>query len=158
MPCAARRRANGSFDPDGIRPTRKQPRSVSSLSAIETQLAGEGAGNGILHADRFVVVVDRDGDFFGFALGAGVESADDALEFGEFLDEFGGEVGFAKAARPVSHRYRAGYCLLARSAQNGAKLADEEDHAAGLLEIGAELGLEGDVARDRRRARRAVRF
>ena len=42
------------------------------------------------------MIVNRGRDFFGFALGAGVKATDDALEFGEFLDQFGGEIGLRK--------------------------------------------------------------
>ncbi len=84
------------------------------------------------------MVVDRDGYVFGFALRAGVESADDALQFGEFLDEFGGEVGFRKLRgywlRPVS---------LAAS-EFGARR--RRGSRCGFFEIGAELGLERDAA------------
>ena len=36
MPCAALRRPKGSFDPVGLAPMRKNPASVSILSASET--------------------------------------------------------------------------------------------------------------------------
>ena len=98
MPWAARRRAKGSFEPEGIRPTLKQPRSVSSLSAIETSCPACVRGNRIFHADRLVMIVDGDGDVFGFALSARVEAADHALKFGELLDQFGGQIGLREAA------------------------------------------------------------
>ena len=52
------------------------------------------------------MIVNRGRNFFGLALGAGVESADDALQFGEFLDEFGGEIGFRKPR--CAHRVELG--------------------------------------------------
>ena len=134
MPCAARRSAKGSLEPVGIRPTLKQPRSVSSLSAIETSWPASGARNRVFHADRFVLIVDGDGDFFGFALGARVETADDALKFGEFLDEFGGEIGF---------REQRGALRVGLAAEFVSPT--QCHHPLGLLEIAAEFGLEGDV-------------
>jgi hypothetical protein len=100
-PCAARRSANGSREPVGIMPTPKQPRSVSSLSASATNLAGAMARDGVLHALRLVVIVDGLPDGVGLALHAGVEAAHHALQFGEFLHHLGGEIalGRVRAAR-----------------------------------------------------------
>ena len=108
-PCAARRSANGSREPVGIIPMLKQPRSVSSLSASETSLSGGVARDRILHADRLVVIVDGLRDFFGLALRARVETADDALQLGEFLHHLGGEIALRelRGADGADRRRRA---------------------------------------------------
>ena len=114
MPCAARRRAKDLWNRRGSG-RREAAAQRIELVGDGDDLAGERARNRIFHADRLVVVVDRGGDFFGFALGARVESADDALEFGEFLDEFGGEVGLRKRdARRVNSGCRAECVRLRR--------------------------------------------
>ena len=63
---------------------------------MATNWPGHSARNGVFHADWLVVIVDGGGDFFGLALGARIESADHALEFGEFFDQFCREVGLGK--------------------------------------------------------------
>ena len=93
MPCAARRSANGSFEPG-----RNQPDPEASAQGVELvgdgrQVAGDGARNRIFHADRLVMIVNRGRDFFRFALDARIKAADHALQFGEFLNQFGGEIG-----------------------------------------------------------------
>ena len=94
-PCAARRSAKGSFEPVGTRPTRE-------ASAQRVQLVGESYNppfvrgrNRVIHAQRLVMFVDGLGDGFRFALGLRVKAADDALQIGELLHHFGGQVGFA---------------------------------------------------------------
>jgi len=43
------------------------------------------------------LLVDCERNPFTQALRARIESADDALQLGKFLDEFGGEIGLGKA-------------------------------------------------------------
>ena len=45
---------------------------------------------------RLVVLLDGFGDFFGFAVQAGIVFAHRALQFGEFADHFGNQVGFGQ--------------------------------------------------------------
>ena len=73
-------------------------------------------------------------DFFGLALRARVKSADHALQFGEFLDQFGGEVGFAELGGALGVGVTA-------------EFLHKCDNALGLFEIGAELRLERDVGK-----------
>ena len=75
------------------------------MSAIGDQLARAVPGNGIFHAGGLVVIVNRLPDFFRLALLTSVETADDALEFREFLDQFGGEVGFQEMRGTNSARH-----------------------------------------------------
>ena len=65
---------------------------------------------------------------------ARVETADDALQFGEFLDHFGGEIGFRKQSRALG-------VIVA------AEFFDQRDDALGFFQIGAELGLKGDLCK-----------
>ena len=95
-------------------------------------LPGAVARNRIFHADRLVVIVDRLPDGFGLALRARIEAADDALQFGELLDQLGGEIALEQLR---------GALRVAIAAEFGS----ERDDALGLFEIGAELGLEGDM-------------
>ena len=95
-------------------------------------LRGAVARNGVLHAFRLVVIVDGLPDGFGLALHACVEAADHALEFGEFLDQFGGEIDLAEFG---------GAHGVGISAEFGGEL----HHAFGLGQVAAEFGLEGDV-------------
>ena len=64
------------------------------------QLAFDGLRNRIFSRGRRVLVVDGLRHGFAKALRARVESADDALQFSEFLDQFGGEVGLGRVRRP----------------------------------------------------------
>ena len=81
--------------------------------------------------------VDGAPDGFGFALGAGIESAHDALEFGEFLDHLGGEIGFAEQGGAVDGGEVG--------AETGGEGAAAFANALGFLEVRADAGVEGDV-------------
>ena len=71
-------------------------------------------------------------DFFRLALRARIESADHALQFGEFLDQFGGEIALGRRA--------------ARWAcSSPPSVSHQLHHALGLLQIRSQLGLEGDM-------------
>ena len=128
----------GAAQREGIARTgRNQAHAEASAQGIELvgdgdDLGGAMARNGIFHAVRLVLIVDCLPHGIGLALGAGVEAADDALQFGEFLDELRGEIAF---------EHLGGALREAIAAQFGG----ERNVAFGLFEIGAEFGLEGDV-------------
>ena len=103
-------------------------------------LAGAMARDAIFHALGLVLVVDRLPHGLGFALHAGVQAAHHALQFGEFLHQFSGEVAFGKLGR-------ADGVIVA------AQFLHQRLHALGLFEIRAQLGLEGDVGEVRDAAR-----
>ena len=74
---------------------------------------------------------DRNGprNFFGFALGVGVEATDDSLELGELFDHVGDEVAFgefggAVGASDVCMRNSAGEPLLREPPRDGAHAFD----------------------------------
>ena len=77
--------------------------SHAEAAAERIQLIGQRhdlrravARDGVVHALGLVVIVDGLPDGFAFALHAGVEAADHALQFGELLDQFGGEIDLAE--------------------------------------------------------------
>ncbi len=82
----------------------------------------------VFHAERLVVIVDRARDFFGFALRARVEAADDALKIGELFDHVGGEIALAQQ----------------RGSFIAAELLHQRDDALRFVVIRTQLGLEGD--------------
>ena len=102
------------------------------LVGQRNQPAGGAARDRIFHALRFVMIVDGLPDFVRLALRARVESADDALQFGELLDQFGGEIALGQARRALG-------VLVA------AEFLHQCHHAFGLLQIRPELGLESYV-------------
>ena len=111
--------------------------------------AFERAGNFVFHGGGLVLIVDglADGDGRAFgklhALGLvdEVESADDALEFGELLDQFGGEIALGHERGFVDH---AGTVRGIDAGDDGADEAAEVLGADGLVVVAAQLLLEGD--------------
>ena len=73
-------------------------------------------------------------------LDLGVESADDALQFGELLHQFGGEIGLGQQRR-LEHHSRAD--RDARLANHLGNQARKFLHAKGLVEVAAQVLLEG---------------
>ena len=104
MPLAARRRAKRIFGAGGLESEGEHAGDGVGLVGDGEHGAFESRRHGVVHRLGLVVVVDGVADGFGGrvrqerieVLHLGVESADDALEFGEFLDEVGGEIGFAE--------------------------------------------------------------
>src|SRR6202011_1557762 len=66
--------------------------------------AGQIARDGIFKANGTVMIVDGVGDFVGFALGARVQAADDALKLSELANHFRGKVAFGEFSGPVGLR------------------------------------------------------
>ncbi len=99
-PCAARRSANGSFDPLGIRPTGSIAQRVQFVSQRENAAVG-GGWNRILHAERLVVLVDGARNRLRLALLFRVQPADDPLEIGEFLHHVGGQIALRQQRRAL---------------------------------------------------------
>ena len=136
-PCPALRGAARTdlSNPIGISPTRKQPRSVSSLSAIDNNLPRQSARNRVFHADRFVVVVDGRRHLFGFALRSRIEAADDALQFREFFDQFGSQIGLRQAVTRAPLSALGLQCLRPRRFRQLHIAAGQHQlfHALGLI-------------------------
>ena len=72
----------------------QMPTKVSSLSASATAVGDFAVRQVVAGETRLVVLLDGFGDFFGFAVQAGVVFAHRALQFGELADHFGNQVGF----------------------------------------------------------------
>ena len=89
------------------------------------------------------MIVDGVGDIGGFALRAGVEAADDALQFGEFADHFGGEIAFGEFGGAIGVG-DVGFCGV----QAGPMLDEPAGDVANALDfvgVAAEAGLVGDL-------------
>ncbi len=100
-PLAARRSANGSFDPLGARPMANISAIVAIRSARPRTWPSTVAGMGSSTEAGNVLGVDGLSHRFAQPLRAGIESPDYALQLGKFLDQLGGEIGLGQAARPV---------------------------------------------------------
>ncbi len=111
--------------------------------------AFERARDFILHRGGLVLIVDGLADGHGGALGKfhalglvdEVEAADDALEFGELLYQFGGEIALGHERGLVDHALAQRGIKLG---DGGADLAAEVLGAGGLVIVAAEFLLEGD--------------
>ena len=149
IPLPARRSAKGSLEPEGIMPRANIPAMVSALSAMARTCAFERARNFIFHRGRLVLIVDGLADGQGGALGEihalglvdQVEAADDALQFGELLYQFGGQIALGHERSLVHDALTQRGIKLAH---RGAELAAEMLRAGGLVIVTAELLLEGD--------------
>ena len=125
----------------------QKPVSVSSLSASATAIETGAVRHGVGGAERRVVHLAGLGDGVGEPGGFGVVAPHDALQLGEFVDHFGGEVGLADARRlprPRSARPRpAGAISPASRAIRSIRSACEpslrvEGHVGELVEPGVE--------------------
>src|SRR2546423_4592915 len=86
------------------------------------QCALGSARDGIICRFRTVMIVNRIRNCWLMALRAGVESADDALELGEFFDELGGEIGLRQ---PCGFVKRIAVNLVARMIEVSSADADQ---------------------------------
>ena len=80
-------------------PDREAAAQCIELVGERNKLAGARAGDRVFHAYGFVLIVDGERDFFRLALRPRVESSDDALQLGELLHQFGGQVALGKLRR-----------------------------------------------------------
>ncbi len=149
IPLAARRRAKGSLEPEGIMPRANIPAMVSALSAMASTAPSSERGTCILHGGGLVLIVDGLADGRGGAFGKlhalglvdEVETADDALEFGELLHQFGGEIALGHERGLVHHALAVSGMKFA---DGGADQAAQVLGARGLVVVAAEFLLEGD--------------
>ena len=107
------------------------------------------ARNFVFHGGGLVLIVDGLADGDGGALGKfhalglvdEVEAADDALKFGELLDQFGGEIALGHESGLVDDALALRGIKLG---DGGAEEAAEVLGAGGLVVVAAQLLLEGD--------------
>ena len=140
-PSAARRSANGSFEPVGFSSIAKKLTKRIQLVRQAHRHRHRRGRHFVALPDRLVMVADRVGDGVGLALGAGVVAADQALQFGELADHPGDEVGLGEA--------RGAFGDVGGSAALDDPLLDQPPrqlgHALDLVGDGAELLVEDDL-------------
>ena len=145
-PSAARRKPNGSLVPVGRCSMAKYADKCVDLVGKRERLTGLGRRQGVSRKSRPIVLLDRKRHFLRIALRLGVVAAHDALQFREFADHGGHQIGLGEFGG-------------ARNLGSGADaLPDdlrERFHAARLVGIAAELGLKGHARGGWRRAPRA---
>src|SRR4029077_21179475 len=71
-----------------------------------------------------------------------VQSADDPLQFGELFHQFGSQVGLRQAGSVMNDAGPHSYLILL---ENLAEPTAQPLHTLGLVEVAAEIFLEGDV-------------
>ena len=96
----------GSLVPLGFWPMAKMPASVSSLSASATAVPAPRGRQSAAGATRHVVLVDGGRDLGGLAVGGGVVTAHDALQFREFAHHRRQQVALGELARRASPAWR----------------------------------------------------
>ena len=125
----------------GIRPTPKNPQIVSSLVGDADD--GPFVGFGKLAARRRgeIMFVDGLGDDGIFAGEKGVFAPHDPLQFGEFADHLGIQIGLGEQRRPIDTAPKAGVVRIGSSCGDpGGELPETHDLFIG----GAQKGMEDD--------------
>jgi len=98
-PCAARRSANGSFEPGRFQADTEEAGQRVDAVGQRDGGSGEATRQRIVDVDRQIVVVDRLPHALGKSFFTGVDAADLPLQVGELLHHLRDEIGLTEVRR-----------------------------------------------------------